>query len=86
MGWYAADGSPAPPEAVAQFVRKEMRRAGIKPAGRRKAAPGTTKGEKRMGWVKDGHKPERIAEKVGIEPESVKRSIRRAKQRMQEQG
>jgi hypothetical protein len=92
--WHVTDGSPeihvdkdtgdeAPPEFYAWLSRKSRWRAGFKPSGRPRKAPGQTEGEIRLAFSEStGESAERMAARDGIDPESVKRSQRRARRRV----
>jgi hypothetical protein len=75
------DGNEAPPEAYKHFARKWMRRVGIKPAGRRKMATGQTIDELRLALLESGVSEEQLAEREGIDIESLRKSFRRGRQR-----
>jgi hypothetical protein len=76
------DGGEAPPEAYEHFARKWMRRFGIKPAGRHKMAAGQTIDELRLDLLESSEiSEEQLAEREGIDLESLKKSLRRGRQK-----
>ena len=75
------DGNEAPPEAYKHFARKWMRRVDIKPAGRRQMATGQTVDELRLAMLESGVSEEQLAEREGIDIESLRKSLRRGRQR-----
>jgi hypothetical protein len=80
-------GNEAPPEVYEAVTEKWMRRIDRKPAGRRRMPPEQTIDELRLRELESGRaSEEELTRRDGLDIESLRRSIRRARSARKQSG
>ena len=84
--YFDQNGNEAPPEGYDLVTQRWLRRSGRKLAGRHRLAAGDSIHELRLVAHENGASEEELARREGIDIESIKHSLRRARREREQSG